>query len=474
VRLIASATLLAAVVGCVAPDDSPPVARRSALGEPSNGFPSAAERLGIMAINRARSDPATVRGAQSAAYAARPPVIWSYELSRSARFHATNLRLSNVTLMHSSPCPLNTNVATTGCDGNPTCACATPVPTMCAACATVAAVNSCGTGTFARIAFFTAGTATAANGEVAAAGYADPMAVVDGWMFEAAGADGHRMNLTDQGIRSNAMGYGRAAGTGCFSSFDVSDSGNVTGAAIPKLPTAAVRGPANGAAGSYAFYATWADAAGAPASLNVVVDGACTAMARELGTDTLNATYKATLSLAAGCHNYFVVARDAAGASLTFPTTGAITIPVASATACASDFLATAPAAACAGDGGAPPPPVDAATDRSGTGSGGANGAAGSRGTGGGAGGTNGAAGGSGTAGASGAAGISGAAGAQGATGAGGNLTAADGGAKPPAASVSGGCGCAVTGTRSPPLLGGGLLTFGLLVMARRRRRPRR
>ena len=114
----------------------------------------------------------------------------------------------------------------------------------------------------------------------------------------------------------------------------------MTGATIPKLPTAAVRGPANNAAGSYTFYATWADPTlGAPASLNVVIDGACTAMARELGTDTLNATYKATATLAAGCHNYFVVARDAAGAMLTYPTTGAITIPVGSATACATDFL---------------------------------------------------------------------------------------------------------------------------------------
>ena len=72
---------------------------------------------------------------------------------------------------------------------------------------------------------------------------------------------------------------------------------------------------------------------GAPASLNVVIDGACTAMARELGSDTLNATYKATATLAAGCHNYFMIARDAAGTTHIYPTTGAITIPVGSATA---------------------------------------------------------------------------------------------------------------------------------------------
>jgi len=307
---VAAAAVVAALAACAPPTGDagdPAIGRRSsAIGEPMNGFPSAAERLGIMAINRARSDPETVAGPQSTSYPARAPVLWSYDLSRSSRFHATNLRLGDVTLMHDSPCPLNTDVATTGCDGDPACACATPVPATCASCAKVAATNNgCGTATFTRIGYFIAGAGVSATGEVAAAGYADPMAVVDGWMDEAAGSDGHRKNLTDQGIKSNAMGYGRSAGTACYSSFDVSDSGMQSGATIPKIPTAAVRTPNNGAAGSHTFYATWADPAmGAPSSLNVVIDGACTAMARELGTDTLNATYKTTATLAAGCHNY--------------------------------------------------------------------------------------------------------------------------------------------------------------------------
>jgi len=477
---LAAVTLLSSLVSCVAPQE-PEVARRSALGEPMNGFPTAAERLGIMAINRARSDPQTVKGASSASYPARPPVLYSYTLSRSARFHATSLSLTNVTLMHPSPCVLNTNVATANCTGDPACACATAVPAMCAACATVPATPTCGTDPFVRIGFFTAGTTTSANGEVAAAGYADPIAVVDGWMDEASGADGHRRNLTDQGITSTTMGYGHSQG-GCFSTFDVSDSGNMTGAMIPKLPTAAVRAPANNAAGSYTFYATWADPAmGAPASLNVVIDGACTAMARELGSDTLNATYKAAATLAAGCHNYFVVARDAAGAMLTYPTTGAISIPVGSATACATDFLTTAPAASCAGDGGVPPPPPsDAGADRAGgsggaTGAGGTNGAGGARGTGGtsgagGAPGTGGASGAVGGAGAGGsAAGAGGANGGGGITGSGGAGPTTDGGAG--GAGVSGGCSCDVRGGGSSSIASGSLVSLAFLFGTRRRRR---
>ena len=54
---------------------------------------------------------------------------------------------------------------------------------------------TCGTLTFTRIGYFTAGSVVQASGEVAAAGYHDPMAVVDGWMTEPASADGHRVFL---------------------------------------------------------------------------------------------------------------------------------------------------------------------------------------------------------------------------------------------------------------------------------------
>ncbi|HVY37718.1 MAG TPA: hypothetical protein VHM31_07275, partial [Polyangia bacterium] len=350
-RLAVLVLLAASGAGCL-DADQPLSERTGAIGEPTNGFPSAIERLGLMAINRARSDPEAVKGASSASYPARPPVIWSLPLNQSSRFHAMNLRLSDVTLMHDSPCPLKTDVATSGCNGDPSCACATPVGSACMTCAKVAATsNGCGTPIATRLGYFVAGTNVKFSGEVAAAGYADPIATVNGWMNEAAGSDGHRRNLTDQGVTSNTMGYGHASGMpACFSTFDVSDSGNITGAAIPKIPTAAVS-PASGNAGTYTFYATWADPAhGAPASLNVVLDGACVAMTHELGTDTLNATYKATAPLAAGCHQYAIAATDAAGVAAAYPTTGSLTISVGG-TACSADFVAGA-AASCSADGG--------------------------------------------------------------------------------------------------------------------------
>jgi hypothetical protein len=319
------------------------------VGEPQNGFPSPAERLGLMMINRARSDPATVKGAQSQMYPAVRPVGWAYELNRSSRFHAMNLELAKANLMHTSPCPLNGNVASANCSGDPACACSSPVPNTCANCAQAPPINNCGTDPFVRIGMFTAGSQVGASGEVAAAGYSDPKAVVDGWMDEAAGQDGHRRNLTDQGISSNVMGYGHAQGANCWPTFDVSDSGQGNPPAT-KVPTAAVNPPAGN--GTFTFYATWADGAGAPASIDVVVDGHCTAMTRELGSDTLNATYKVAVPLQAGCSSYWILAKDSGGGRTTYPSSGAVTINVGGA-GCGSEFLAQAPAADCEN---APPP----------------------------------------------------------------------------------------------------------------------
>jgi len=512
-----------ALAGCIdAGNDVGPLSQReSAVGEPSSdGFPSPAERLGLMAINRARSDPQTVKGAMSASYPARPPVIYSDPLTHSARFHATMLELADVTLMHSSPCPLNTDVATSGCNGDPACGCATPVPSTCAACAQVDAENSCGTAPFTRIGYFTAGTGVSATGEVAAAGYGNPMTTVDGWMDEPASSDGHRKILTDQGTSANTMGYGHASGKNCYQTFDVGDSGNLKNAVIPKLPTAAVS-PFSGAAGTFTFYATWADPTlGAPASLNVVVDGTCTVMTRELGTDTLNATYKATASLTAGCHNYYIAAMDGGGAAVTYPTTGALTVSVGN-VACSADYLAQAPASACSagggggatgtGSGGATPPASGGASGRGGaagsagkSGSGGLSGSGGVRGTGGAATGSGGAIGSGGATGSGGApsagsggsnavasGGVRGSGGAPGTGGApsgsggatspgsgsGGTESAqGSGGSSGPATSgggASGGCSCDVA-TAPSSSLGAGLLSLALLSISRRRAARRR
>src|SRR5689334_20227916 len=75
-------------------------------GNVTPGSPSAWERALFMAANRARSDPATLRGAQSTVFPAVAPLVLIHELELSARFHATTLATGKAPLMHESPCTL--------------------------------------------------------------------------------------------------------------------------------------------------------------------------------------------------------------------------------------------------------------------------------------------------------------------------------------------------------------------------------
>jgi hypothetical protein len=329
---------------------------RQAIGEQQNGFPSPWERATFMAANRARSDPATVKGAASTVFPAVKPLVLEYPLEQSSRFHAVNLDDAGVTLMHTSPCTLNTDVATSGCTGAVSCACATPVPAMCAGCASDAGpTNMCGTQAFTRIRYFY----PAGNAEVAAAGYRDPWSLMDGWVDEAAGADGHRriidsVESTGLGASDESVaGFGHAGGpVGCFQGmFDVGDFGPTT-TAPPTIASAAPNPISATAAATFTIYATWADPGGAPADINAVVDGTCTPMTLELGTPTLNATYMAAVPLTAGCHSVFIVGDTSTGTRATYPTTTAFTIPVAAAAGSCADELPQ-PATACPGvDGG--------------------------------------------------------------------------------------------------------------------------
>ena len=159
-------------------------------------------------------------------------------LNQSARFHSLIFVSHDVTLMHPSPCTLNTDVATSGCTGDPEPRSAPrPYPTACAACANPSSTNDLRDAppSFAS-ATSPAARASAPPAEVAAAGYGDPIAVVDGWMDEAAGSDGHRKILTDQGTTANTMGYGHASGSNCWKTFDVGDSGNLQQGTHPRHP----------------------------------------------------------------------------------------------------------------------------------------------------------------------------------------------------------------------------------------------
>jgi hypothetical protein len=266
---------------------------------------------------------------------------------------------------------------------------------------------------------------------------------MDGWVDEAAGADGHRMIV--DGASYGLVGFGHAGGTSgaCWSTFDVGDFASAKPAPA-KIASAAPK-PYGGAAGTFRVYATWTDPAnGAPKDLSASVDGKCVAMQKELGDPKLNATYYADVPLTAGCHPVFVVGHDSGGARVAYPTTTAFTIAVGSGT-CAGEM--PQPASDCdagsgGGDGGA------GGTGGTGGGSGGGSGGSGGGGTGGtGGGGDNGG-------------GASGGSGGGGTGGAGGGGAADNPGGTHGAG--SGGCAMALTETTR----GRGLIVAMLYVLA--------
>lgn len=336
--------LLVLVAGCGGQITGPEVFETQSFGDPEAGFPNPYERALFMAANRTRSDPSTIKGPQSKIYPAQAPLTLLYDLERSSRFHATMLDKGHAPLMHPSPCTLKSDVAATGCDGDPACGCTTG-----------ATCNSCsncpdGTDVGTRIGYFHPGGR--GWGEIIAAGYGDPWKTMDGFVDEPDGNDGHREIVTSGSYGVVGFGHAEGAAGQCYQSFDAGDFSSEK-PAFGKIASAAPR-PIKGPAGTFRVYATWADkTGGAPATLNAVVDGKCSAMQKELGDPKLNSTWYADVPLSSGCHTVYVVGTATTGETAKYPTSTAFTVPVAGA-ACADSL--PQPAASC----NSTPPPPDA------------------------------------------------------------------------------------------------------------------
>ncbi len=280
-------------------------------GESINGFPNWAERVLHEWMNRARVDPqvelASCAGClEKACYAPMPPLAWSEQLNRAARFHAAEL-VKQQYGAHDSRCTVVPNIDAlfpAGCDGSASCAC-------------VGGTASCAAGgctTWSqRVALFGA----AAGGEVWA-GWGDPDTVFRAWMTETAGSSGcgYTPQIGHRWLILSSLG---SVGAG--------DSG----AAVADF--SALSTPVKIASGSHypqqapavELWANWFDAA-APRSANAVVDGRCSAMMLRRGTAT-NGAWMATASgMGSGCHRYYFSFVDSAGAVINYPMSGSLGI----------------------------------------------------------------------------------------------------------------------------------------------------
>ncbi|HEY3446038.1 MAG TPA: MYXO-CTERM sorting domain-containing protein [Myxococcales bacterium] len=347
---------------CQAPNPNPPElgTSTSALnGVPTNGYPNYAERMMLVAINRARSDPnntALETAGQGCAtqcpapnsgrsdcytqFPAQPPLMFNYDGSRASRFHCQNLQKMNFGLSHTSPCTLRSDIGATGCDGSQSCACASnPNPNMCGKSGDPA-LWAGGTNPWDRCSYF----GYSASGEVGAAGYATAWDAVYGWVGECADYEGHRKILTSSGFNETGCGYAlQTSPSTCWSRYYFCDPGFASTVSTATLPAGAHKPETGGASQSFDFYVNYYSATGAAQSVQLVLDGTCVPMTREIGTAT-NATYKVSRVLGdAACHRYWFLATDGAGARALWPEVGSWGV------GSCTDYLATAQAAACEG-----------------------------------------------------------------------------------------------------------------------------
>jgi hypothetical protein len=333
----------------------------SANGVPQNGFPSWAERTTLVLTNRARADPVAAlagcsAGGSSAAcpdatcYTTQPPLVWDYDLNRSARFHMANLVDSSATLQHPSPCLLSSTIGTdypTNCNGAPACACQGGASVCsCASCSCDVTSSTCVTQPGDRGALFSPYW----NGENIAAGYGDPVASMDGWLTEActwtgvcgyhqctAGELGHRANILSSFYQ--IMGAGSVTASSSSSAcypmeWDCQDFGAGSNPTIPKL-VAGSHYPNDGSTGLQ-FWANWYNDS-PPIVAAVNVDGTCHAMSVDRGSGG-NATYTWTGTVPSGCISYVFVFTDHTGAKTQLPEAGAYQA------GCSGDYTTAAPA----------------------------------------------------------------------------------------------------------------------------------
>ncbi len=300
-------------------------------GESINSFPNWAERVLLEWMNRARVDPQvemkTCGSAcgDAACYKPVAPLAWDEALNHSARFHADEMTRQHY-LAHDSQCAVVPNINSlypVACDASVSCACGSGFPTTWTS----------------RVALFGNG----ATGEIIA-GTGDPNTAFTLWMYEVSagpscgfGSNGHRWLILNS---SGAVGAGASGNA-------VGDFGGI---ATPYRIPSAAHYPKQAA--TVALWANWYDTA-APKAANAVVDGKCSSMTLQRGSQQNGAWTVNANGVGSGCHRYYFSFIDSTGAEVTYPTTGSLGIGDGS----CDDWNSSRATAKCSSGSPATPPP---------------------------------------------------------------------------------------------------------------------
>ena len=282
-------------------------------GEEENGFPSWKERMVLVMVNRARADPPADLAdcevcAESACYdEALPPLYYSYDLTRAARFHAANQISCGCGLAHDSPCTLVSDIGDQydpgPCDGSASCACE-------------GGTCPCsGTSWSDRVSRF----GTSPTGENIAYGYSDPIDTFYQWFWEPESDPSCGFRMTN-GHRYNILGSHGEIGCGEHGSWWGQDFGGgrgdypiPSGSHHPDRPDDEVD-----------FRAHWYDDE-PPSAAMVNVDGTCYPMKLERGSST-NGTFIYTGPVEGDCPRYYFMFEDSDENEVLYPETGSFGI----------------------------------------------------------------------------------------------------------------------------------------------------
>jgi uncharacterized protein YkwD len=326
--------------------------RAIAEGEAINGYPNWSERVMLEWMNRSRSAPqADLAGCpagsclESACYStASPPRHLDQNLEHSARFHADHMMINDY-FDHPSYCSLSSTIATTYpnvCAGAASCSCTQGALTT---------NTSAWTDPFTRMGMF--GAQVGAAGEIIAAGYSGPDDAFYGWLYEPATtsscgftqSNGHRYLILTNGYGPSA-GSGYVTNSGAYPDYSSYAVMDFAGSASDtyKIPSGA-HYPQQAA--SVNAWANWYDSAG-PSVAQIDVDGVCSNMTLQRGTQTNGAWLQTVSGVGSGCHRYLFAFKDSAGNAVLYPTTGSLGIGDGSASC--PDWTPIAPSL-CAGFG---------------------------------------------------------------------------------------------------------------------------
>ncbi|MBN2358573.1 MAG: hypothetical protein JXR83_03910, partial [Deltaproteobacteria bacterium] len=306
----------------------------TALGEPNGTFPCWKERVIHVWSNRARSAPHDElltcppgRVAEIECWpdgTAVPPLAWSYNLSRSARFHSAHL-LQAECFQHDSPCPLFGDISSRFDPG-------TECPTAEIPCSCSTGAASCNSPDAAantywatRVGYF----GTSPRAENIAGGNSDPIASFRQWICEDTansacgyhgnGDNGHRVSILNSAFERLGVGYYTLPKF--YRHIWTQDFGDGT---VPTGIVSGVHYPQTGV--DLEFRANW-NFATAPQTKQVNIEGTCYPMTLERGESANNATYLATVSLpSASCSRYVFHFIDSSGADVFYPSSGSLMV----------------------------------------------------------------------------------------------------------------------------------------------------